>query len=96
MLQKMWKEEQEELLHHCDSLTTPSIKSENKIITDHHESGTDRLAGALFLYAPSIYKSIAIISRPPVIGRAAFLRLDRKIEKFLETPCQTAPLIQSK
>ena len=37
MLQKMWKEEQEELLHHCDSLTTPSIKSENKIITDHHE-----------------------------------------------------------
>jgi len=34
----------------------------------------------------------------PAAGRRAgprpfFLRLDRKIEKFLETPCQTAPLI---
>ena len=41
----------------------------------------------------AIYKSIVIISRPPIIGRAAFLRLDRKIfEKFLEnTPTNGTP-----
>lgn len=39
-----------------------------------------------------LLKSKENISRPPIIGRAAFLRLDRKIEKFLEnTPTKGTP-----
>lgn len=35
-------------------------------------------------------------SRPPIIGRAAFCVLIEKLRYFSKTPCQTAPLIQSK
>ena len=51
-----------------------------------------RPLGRCSIYIGAIYKSIVIISRPPIIGRAAFLRLDRKIEKFLEsTPTNGTP-----